>query len=165
MKRILSLFSNTVLATSLAALILIPVAFVGLLGGTIRPQQGTGATLGAQLNRASGRLSEKRSGEIKEISFTTFWGSEANYKNIMSVKNEGNTSKSYRLEILKVKGPGSEEQEVSAYFADTSVKTVVLAPGETAWVNLKVIASPSNDVQAARTHSSILLAIWEKPAN
>lgn len=162
MNRIFTFLSNTILATFLIVLILVPVGIVGGIGG-IGQKPPRGIALGAKLHEQGGTLSEVGRGEIKEISFTTFWGSRASYQNILSVKNEGGFEKEYRLEVLEVNGTDTEEQDILVYFQENGMPKIKLEPGEEAWINLDVTAPPSTGLRASstRTQSSLTLAIWE----
>lgn len=170
MEKIASFLSNTILATFLLVLILIPVGIVGGIGG-IGPKPQKGVALGARLDEQGGTLSEVREGEIKELSFTTFWGSQATYKNILSIKNRGGSEKEYQLEILEVSGTETEEQDVLVYFQENGMQKIKLEPGEEAWINLEVATPPSTGLPSTelgtgragsnRTQSSLILAIWE----
>ena len=157
MNRITSFLSNTILATFFITLILVPVGIVGGIGGVgSKPQRG--AALGAKLNEQGGTLSEVRDGKIKEISFTTFWGSRAVYQNILNVKNEGASEKEYLLEILEVNGTDTEKQDILVYFRGNGMPKIKLEPGEVRWINLNVTA-PENI--RPQTQSALILAIWE----
>jgi len=162
MKKIADFLSNTILATFLIVLILVPVGIVGGISGIgSKPQKGT--ALGAKLNEQGGTLSEIRGGEIKELSFTTFWGSRAVYQNILSVKNEGASEKEYLLETLEVNGTDTEEQDILVYFQENGMPKIKLEPGKVAWINLNVTAPLSTGLRIDPNHtqSSLKLAIWE----
>ena len=159
MKKVIKLFSNAMLATILLALILAPVGIVARIGGTTPLPQG-GVALGARVNSLGKSLSEMKKGEIKELSFTTFWGQSATYHRALKIKNARRTHTEYQLEILSISGDYPERQEVSVCFQKTGTAQTNLGPGEEAWVNLEVTAPKVPGL--TKTQSSLKLAIWER---
>lgn len=151
---------NFGLSAILLTLILGPVGLVAFAGGLREGAPEKGLALGARLNEFRGTLAETKQGEIREITFTTFWGQVATYQNIGSVTNEGPTARQYLVEVLNVQG-GSGSQLVTASFEPSSSPKITLLPGESAWIKIKVVAQPLSDENAPeRTPSKANLAIW-----
>lgn len=158
MEKLGSFFSNTILTAFLLVLILGPVGIIGKISGT-GPKIIRGVALGAKLNERGGTLSGLRAGEIKEISVTTFWGNQAQYKNALSLKNETEIARDYRIEILGVSGTAVEEQKIRLSFARNGQDTITLQPGETVGIDLDITAPEKDNL--TRTQTTLKLAIWE----
>jgi len=161
MKHKNSTLSNLGLTTLLLALIFGPIGLVATMGGVSKPPTEKGTTLGAEFGSPKGTFSETRKGEVRELSFTTFWGQVATYKNILEIENESAENREYRLEILALYGSLPEEQEVEVSFTKNGSTEISLAPGEVAGVTLKVRGERYANPKKLRTQSSLKLAIWK----
>ncbi len=162
MKHKSNTLSNLGLTTLLLALIFTPIGLVAKMGGVSQPPTKKGTTLGAKFGSPEGTFSETREGEIREISFTTFWGQVATYRDILRIENEGAENREYRLEILALDGSLPEEQEVQVSFTKNGATGISLTPGEAAGVTLEVTGTHRTNPEKLRTQSSLKLAIWEK---
>ena len=161
MKSKSSTLSNLGITTLLLALIFSPIWLVARMGGMSKPTSKGGATLGAKFGSPEGAFSETRGGEVREVSFATFWGQVATYRDALRIENENTETKEYKLEILELRGSLPEEQEVVAVFTKNGSTGISLAPGEAAGITLE-ITGPHHTNLESRTQSSLKLAIWEK---
>ncbi len=157
MKRLPNLLTNTALASILVVLVLGPVGIVGYLGG-IDPQVDLGSFLGATVNSKGEVLQKEKEGTIKKIAVKTFWGQQATYRRAINLKNNTTSTQTYQLEILKVNGDFSEEQEILARFSPNQKDTVTLKPKESCWIDIVVTAPEQPNVSPSTTY--ITVAIW-----
>ena len=157
MNRVAKVITNTSLGALLLVLVVGPVGVVARIGG-LKPKFNLGSFLGARVNSSGKTLSQVKGGEVKELTIKTFWGQEATYQRAIELTNKTTGTKTYKLEILDIKGNAPEQQDVTAYFQETKKQTVILEAGEKSWVNIKVSA-PSSPASTT-SNTTLKIAIW-----